>query len=346
MGTFNPSYYSTINNIAAAFSDRTALSLPDLKKDIITAFHAMTQFFPRAMVRPTDTFAARFPASWKTTASYHVPGTRLLGQTNPPARNFRDITIDDRMVVDLFVDELDAKVRTIVPFQGMFAMEMGQAISQMDDQNCAIIAALASRASATVVGADAGSQIIKTSCDVNIGALNAAIWDLKNSFDEKNVSPMGRVLGLRPAQFNLLATALDRMFYRELGQGGSIGAPVAIPSYAGFSEIFMSNNIPNTNIAVSPAGTRNTYAGDFTNTVALGFGPQAFGTVLTTASLSQGGASQASPTTVETMNANMFQPLDVREVVIPEAYGTLYLASLITGHGILNPIPAGEIRKA
>lgn len=344
MGTFNPSYMSTVNNVTTAFSDRTALSLPDLKKDIITAFHANNKFAPKAMVRSTDSFSARFPASWKTSASYHTAGTRLLGQTDPPARNYRDITLDDRMVVHLFVDELDQQARAIVPFQGMFAMEMGQAIAQADDQNCAIVAALAARASATVTGGDGGNVIVKANSDINVGALNAAIWDLKNAMDEKNVPQMLRSLGLRPAQYNLMAATYDRPFYRELnGTGGSIGGSVKIPEYAGFSEIFMSNNIPSTNIVSSPTGTRNTYNGDFTNTVALGFYAGAYGTVVTNAALSMGGSSQPTPTT--DTNAQ-FQPLDVREVKIPEAYGTLYLCSLITGHGVLNPPAAGEIKKA
>lgn len=344
MSSFVPSYQSTLNNVSTNFSDRTALSLPDLKKDIITAFHANNKFAPKAMLKSTNSFSARFPASWKTTASYHTPGTRLLGQSDPPARNYRDITLDDRMVVHLFVDELDQQVRSIVPFQGMFATEMGQAIAQADDQNCAIIAALAARASATVTGGDGGNVIIKANADINVGALNAAIWDLKNAMDEKNVPQMMRSLGLRPAQYNLMAATYNRPFYRELnGTGGSIGGQVRIPEYAGFSEIFMSNNIPSTNISSSATGTRNTYAGDFTSTVALGFYAGAYGTVVTDSALSQGGASQPSPTTD---TASMAQPLDVRAVQIPEAYGTLYLCSLITGHGILNPPAAGEIRKA
>lgn len=344
MSTFNPSYHSTLNNVSTTFADRTALSLPDLKKDILTAFHASNKFAPKAMVRSTNSFSARFPASWKTTYSYHVPGTRLLGQTDPPARNYRDITLDDRMVVHLFVDELDEQARAIVPFQGMFGMEMGQAIAQADDQNCAIIAALAARAAATVTGGDGGNVIIKANADINVGALNAAIWDLKNAMDEKNVPQMMRSLGLRPAQYNLLAATYDRPFHRDLGQSGSIGGQVRIPEYAGFEEIFMSNNIPSTNIASSPTGTRNTYAGDFTQTVALGFYAGAYGTVVTDSGLAQGGASQPTPTGENT--AAQFQPLDVREVKIPEAYGTLYLCSLVTGHGILRPEAAGEIRKA
>lgn len=344
MSNFNPAYYSTLNNVSTNFSDRTALSVIDLKKDIITAFHATNVFAPRAMQRSTNSFAARFPASWKMSSAYHTAGTRLLGDTSPPARHYRDITLDDRIVTHLFVDELDANARAVVPFQGMFAMEMGQAISQFDDQNCAVVAALVARASATMTGGSAGSVVEKASCDVNIGALNAAIWDAKNAMDEKNVPGLGRTLALRPAQYNLIAASLDRMFYRDLGQqNGSFGSNVVLPGYAGFSEIVMSNNIPSTNIASDPSGSRNTYSGDFTKTVAVGFAPGAFGTVYSASALPMGGSEQPQPTGQDT--AAQFQPLDVREVAIPEAYGKLYLASLVTGHGILNPPCGVEIRK-
>jgi hypothetical protein len=292
-------------------------------------------------VQYTNSFAARFPASWTTTAAYHTPGTRLTGQTNPPARAYRDITLDDRLVTHLFVDELDANARAVINFQTMFAQEMGQAISQFDDINCAIVALLTARAAATVTGANGGLTLTKTAADTNIGALNAIIWDTKNAFDEKLVSKTGRTLALRPAQYNLMAATLDRAFHRDLGQGGSIGASVNVGSYAGFSEIHMSTNIPSTNIASTPTGARNTYHGDFTKTVGVAWAQGAFGTVLSSNGLPMGGGSQPTPVGQDTQAA--FQPLDVREVKIPEAFGTLYIASLVTGHGILNPPCAIEL---
>lgn len=342
MSNLNPSYASTINNVDTTFSDRTALSLPDLKRNIITAYHAMTKFSPRALRAVTNSYSARFPASWKTTAAYHTPGVRLTGQTDAPKRNFRDITLDDRIVTHIFMDELDANARALIQFDEMFAMEMGQAIAQFDDQNAAIVAVLAARASATVSGGDGGTQIEKASADSNVGALNAAIWEAKNKMDEKNVPMGGRSLIMRPAQYNLMAATHDRMFHRELGQGGSIGAAVSLPAYAGFSNLDMSNNIPSTNIGSSPTGAQNTYHGDFTKTVAVGFTQGAFGSVYSSASLPMGGNQEPAPTGADT--ATQMQPLDVREVAIKEAYGTLYMASLITGKGVLNPPGAVEIK--
>jgi hypothetical protein len=340
---FSNSYISSVNNVTTTFADRQALSLIDLKKNIITAFHASRKFAPNALQQSTNSFAARFPASGKMgDPSYHVPGTRLLGTDTRPAAAYRDITLDDRLVLNLFVDEEDERVRAVIPFQDMFGEEMGQSIANFDDINTAIIAILAARASATVTGYDGGTVVSKAGADSNVGALNAAIWDMKNTMDEKNVPQSSRWLGLRPAQFNLMASSFDRMFHRDLGQAGSIGASVSLPSYAGFQEIFMTNNLPSTNIASSPTGTRNTYAGDFTKTVGVAFQKGAFGTVVPQGSLPMGGGSQPKPLMDGQTDARM-SPVDVREVKIDEAYGTLYLASLITGHGILNPVRAGEI---
>lgn len=333
---------ATVNNTATTFADRTALSLPDLKKDLLTAFHASHQFAPRALSKTINSYSGRFPASGKLAApSYHTPGTRLLGGT-PPKRAYKDIVLDDRIVLHLFIDELDNNARAIIPFQSMYAMEMGMSIANFDDQNTAIVAVNNARASATVNGEDGGNVVSKAGCDTNIGSLNACLWDGKNSFDLKNIPAPGRSLGLRPTQFNLIAASLDRMFYRQLGQGGSIGAPVSLPEYAGWSEIFMSNNIPSTNISSNPSGAQNTYSGDFTKTVGVGFAPGAFGTVNTSASLPQGGGSQPQPVGADT--GAQFQPIDVREVEIREAYGTLVLASLVTGHGGLRPECGLEIK--
>lgn len=343
MSSFTPSYFSAQNNVTTTFSNRTELSLPEMKKKIITAFHAKNVYAPRGLKQTTNSFSARFPASWTMSPAYHTPGTRLLGST-APKRAYRDITLDDRLTVDLFIDELDANARAILNFQDMFAMEMGQAIAQYDDQNSAIIAALVARASATVTGASAGTQITKASCDVNLGALNAALWDAKNALDEKNVSEIGRTMTLRYAQFNLLASSHDRMFNRQLGaNGGSFGGRVSIPDYAGFDEIVATNNMPSTNIGSTPAGTRNDYYGNFTKTVGVGFSQGAFGTVYSSNGLPQGGGTAPAPTGEDT--ETQMHPLDVRSVVIPEAYGTLLLGSLVVGHGILNPPCGVEILK-
>lgn len=340
MSSFVPAYQSSVNNVTTNFSDRIALSLPELKKDIITAFHASNIFAPRALTRYTDSYSARFPASSTMSVEYHTPGSRLLGLT-PPKRAYRDITLDDRLVAHLFIDELD-EARGLVPFQSMMAMEMGQGLAQYDDQNTGIIAVLAARASATVTGGQGGTILTKASCNTNIGALNAAIWDAKNAMDEAKVSSGGRQMALAPAQFNLIASSLNRMFYRELGQtSGSFGGEVSLPGYAGFTEFSATLNLPSTNISSSATGTRNDYYGNFTKTVAVAWAPKAFGTVYSTQGLPQGGGTQPAPTGKDT--ETQMHPVAVREVVIPEAYGKLLLASLVVGHGILNPACAVEI---
>ena len=342
MSNFNPTYHATQDGVDTTFADRTALSLPDLKKDILTAYHAMTKFAGTGMTKSINSFAGRFPASARMSdPAYHTPGTRLLGlSSNEPYRNYRDIYADDRLVMHLFIDELDANARAIIDFQDVFGLEMGQAISQYNDKNAAIIIALAARASATVSGGDTGVQIEKAACDINVGALNAGIWDMKNGFDENSVPAMGRRASLFPVQYNLIASSFDRPFYRELGMNGSLGAEVAIPAYAGFERFDMSNNIPSTNIASSATGTRNTYAGDFTKTVMLAWGNDTFGTV-TVRPLSQGGNAQPKPTGANT--ASKEQPIEIREVSIPEAFGNLILTSLVTGHGVLRPEHGGEL---
>lgn len=343
MSNFNVSNAATINNVTTAFSDLVALSLPDLKKDVITAHHAATQFSGRGLYQTTNSYAARFPASLTMTSSYHTPGTRLLGNSTPPPRNFRDVYLDDRLVSHIFMDELDSSARSIIPFQNIFGQEMGHAIGQPDDINCAIIAVLAARASATVSGGPTGTQITKADCNVNVGALMAAMWDMKNGMDEKNVSGLNRTLILRPAQYNLLLAATDRIIHRDLGQGGSIGGNPVIPPFAGFSNIEMSNNIPSTNISSSATGTRNTYAGDFTKTVGVAFAPGAFGTVTSTAGLAMGGGQTPTPVGPGQTGAQLM-PINVKPIEMPDAFGTLYVSSLIIGHGILDPLKAGEIK--
>lgn len=339
MSSFVPSYQSTINNVSTNFSDRVAGSQIHLNKDILSAFHAKTQFLTPnrclMMGTPPGNFGEQFPSSWVMGApSYHTPGTRLLGGT-PPLRNFRQIILDDRLVTHLFLDEQDQRARSVVQFSPMMGQEMGQSIAQYVDQQAAIVIALAARASSNFTGTpalDSGLQLNRAGSSTNLSALNAAIWDAKNSFDEKNVPESGRTLALRPAQFNLLAAAFNDTFHRTATPGPKVSATV--PSYAGFDEILWSNNIPSTNIATNPSGAQNTYSGNFTATNFLAWHRSAFGCLYTDASLSHGGATL--PSAVTETDAKMM-PVDIRTVKIDEAYGDLFLASVILGMSFLLP---------
>jgi len=337
--SINPSWVNTHNNVSTTFNDRIAITLPEYKKGLIRAFHANTKFAPRSMVQTvTNAPSARFRSSWKATAEYHTPGVRLLGMT-PPGRNFREIFLDDRLVSHHFIDYLDIARGLDSEAAKMFGEEQGHALAAADETNTAIIACLAARAAANITGADTGFTITESDVGTNISVLNAALWTAKNQLDIRNVNPNGRMLALRPSQYNLLAANMDRMFNRQLGQSsGSFGGNVVIPDYAGFQEIFMSNYIPSTSVS-TPAGARNTYAGDFTKTVAVGFHSTSFGTVRS-GSLEGGGSEQ--PSEIADTSAIM-EPVSSRVIEIPDALGYLKVASLVTGHGICNPVGSFEI---
>ena len=125
---------------------------------------------------------------------------------------------------------------------------------------------------------------------------------------------------LKPAQYHLL-NQTTKVLNKDWNGGGSYkdGQIEAI----GGVKIRKSNNVPSTNIAAPTAGEKNTYHGDFTNTVGIGFQREAIGTVkLKDLVVQQSGAD---------FNV-MYQ-------------ATLMVGKYAMGHGILRPACAIEISK-
>jgi hypothetical protein len=112
-----------------------------------------------------------------------------------------------------------------------------------------------------------------------------------------------------------------KLLNRDWG-GAGVYADGKVLKVAGV-QIIKSNNLPNTNVS-AVAGEKNTYSGNFSNTVALALQREAIGTVkLRDLSVQKSGAD---------FNV-MYQ-------------STLMLGKYAMGHGILRPSCAIEISKA
>lgn len=300
--------------------DADALFLKLFAGEVLTAFKEVNIMEGLHKTRTiSHGKSASFPVLGKASARYHVAGTPILG-SNQIATHERVINIDDLLIADVAIYDLeDAKNHYDV--RGEYSKQLGWALAREFDQKTMRVAVLAAR-TAGLIDDEPGGSVIKGGPTVATDGevLAEAIFSCAQIWDEKDVLDWERFMILKPAQYYLL-NQTTKVLNKDWNGGGSYkdGQIEAI----GGVKIRKSNNVPSTNIAAPTAGEKNTYHGDFTNTVGIGFQREAIGTVkLKDLVVQQSGAD---------FNV-MYQ-------------ATLMVGKYAMGHGILRPACAIEISK-
>ena len=257
--------------------DAKAIFLKVFAGEVLVAFDETTQFMPRSMVRSIASGkSAQFPASGKSSASYHTPGTELVGQALNHAE--RIISIDDMLISDHFLALIDEAMNHYEVRQ-IYSKQMGEALAVTADQNIAQVFANAAKASATVTGLSSGSEIDSANMPTSGSALLTGAYGAAEALDEKDVPQGGfpngassdRNMFVAPTNYYDLVqntAGIDRDF----GGEGSIAAGT-IFRVAGFN-IVKTNNLPTTDFTTGPAP----YKRDFPKPVALSAPASAVGT--------------------------------------------------------------------
>jgi len=307
MATANVSRLGQINSAG----DAKAIFLKVFSGEVLVAFNETTQFMERTSSRNISSGkSAQFPASGKSSASYHTPGVELTGQALNHAE--RVISIDDMLLSDHFIALIDEAMNHYDVRQ-IYSKQMGEALAVTADQNIAQVMALAAKASATVTGLSGGSEFNSANMPTSGTELLTGAYSAAQALDEKDVpqggfpngAANGRNMFVRPASYYDLVqntAAIDRDF----GGEGSIAAGT-IFRVAGL-DIIKTNNLPSTNITTGPAA----YQGDFSKLVSCVSHSSAVGTV-------------------KLVDLRTEMGYDIRR------QGTLLVAKYAIGHGILRP---------
>jgi hypothetical protein len=284
---------------------------------VLSAFLTVNVMMPLHTVRTiTQGHTARFPAIGTTTAAHHTPGAELVGDQILHAE--RTIAIDDALIASAFVANID-EAKNHYEVRADYARKLGHAISRKTDQRLLQTAVLAARASATVTGGSGGTALTAAGFATDGEVLADGIFDAAQTLDEKDVPDMGdRYLAVRPAQYNLLAQS-TKILNRDWGGEGSYatGKVLRVSNI----KVVKTNNLPITNIASGDSGTNNTYHGDFSTTKGVVWQPEAVGTV-------------------KLRDMNVEAQWDFRR------RGTLMIAEVMQGHGILRPECAVELKTS
>ena len=313
-----------VNNTGTDFD---ALFLKTFSGEILTAF-AENNIFNEAMhtVRSIASGkSAQFPVLGTATAAYHTVGTPLVG-ANQIKANEKIINIDDLLISQAFVADIDS-LKNHYDVRQTYSAELGKALARTFDQNVAKVIANASRASTTLSGGNGGVVLTlasgnTASANVTGDELAAAIYDIAQTFDERDIPTTDRFVVLPPAEYYKLAESATRTIDVDFNPGGNGSfASGRVQQIAGMP-VMMSNNVPQSNVGSNPSGANNTYSGDDSETIGRVFHKSAVGTV------------KVMDMTTEISGADynlMYQ-------------GTLMVAKYALGHGILRPEAAATIK--
>ncbi len=313
-----------VNNTGTSFD---ALFLKVFSSEVLTAF-AENNIFNESMhtVRTiANGKSAQFPVLGTATAAYHTVGTPLVG-ANQIKANEKIISIDDLLISQAFISSLD-EMKNHYDVRQTYSSELGKALARTYDQNVAKVIANASRASTNLSGGNGG--VVLTLANGNTASANvtgdeiaAAIYDIAQTFDERDIPPTDRFCVLPPAEYYKLAESATRTIDTDFNpQGNGSFASGRVQMVAGIP-VMMSNNVPQSNVGSNPSGANNTYSGDDSKTIGLVFHKSAVGTV------------KLQDMTTEISGSDygiMYQ-------------GTLLVAKYALGHGILRPEAAATIK--
>lgn len=312
-----------VNNTGTSYD---ALFLKVFSGEVLTAF-ARNNIFNEALhsVRTiTSGKSAQFPVLGTATAAYHTVGTPLVG-ANQIKANEKIITIDDLLIAQSFIANID-ELKNHYDVRATYADELGKALAKTYDENVAKQIANASRASSTLSGGNGGLVLTlangnTASANVDGDEIAAAIYDIAQTFDERDIPPTDRFCVLPPAEYYKLAESATRTVDTDFNpQGNGSFASGKVQQVAGIP-IMMSNNVPQSNRSAA-SGETNAYNGDDSKTIGLVFHKSAVGTV------------KLMDMTTEISGSDygiMYQ-------------GTLMVAKYALGHGILRPECAATIK--
>ena len=308
--------------------DTNALFLKVWAGEVLTAFRKATVFEALHKVRTISSGkTASFPIIGVNSATYHTPGTQIVGTQQKVAE--ANINVDDKLISSVFLADID-EAKNHYDVRSQFSAEMGNALAYTFDKNVAAIIAKAARTATnfndqlpggTSGATDNAFKIVAANKAAITGAqLAAKLFAAAQKMDENNLPEDGRYCCLAPAEYYKLVQTTD-VINRDWGGQGAY-ADGTVLKVAGI-DIIKSNHLPSTD-RQEAAGEKNVYHANFTNSVALIWNPMCAGTV------------KLMDLKMETTGGDIHALWQ----------GTFMVASMACGTGVLRPDCAIEITWA
>lgn len=219
--------------------------------------------------------SAQFPLIWSTAAKYHTPGVELIG--DEISHESKVISIEQLLEADVFIDTLDEAMNHYEVRQP-YAHQLGEALANAKDTNsfrAVFVGAAASHPITLATPENDGLSIQTAALSTTASLMKAALYDVAQTFDEKNVPTTDRFCALLPLAWYLLLEDGEFIHRDFAGEGSKAHATMP---FAADIQVLKSNNIPtadDTGEATVPVVLRD----DFRECVGVAWHRQAIGTV-------------------------------------------------------------------
>lgn len=299
--------------------DVQALMLSLFGGEVLTAFQDIVQFRDKHQVKTLSKGKEfKFPAVWRTSASYHTPGTEITGNQIPHT----EITVkpDDKLISSVFVSDID-EVLNHYDVRAPYAQELAAALAEFYDRNVVRTLVRAARSGALFTGDQGGSILTNAAYATDASALFDGVSLAKETMDSKKV-PVNTVpvyAAFTTALWYLMARS-DRNLNRDRN-GGSASDRSHTLTTIDDVQIIKSNNTPFGVDDSAQTAIPAKYRANFTNTKGIVWTPMAAATA-------------------------EVQGLSSQIVDQPEKQGTLMIGRLTTGSDPLRSKCAVELRSA
>jgi len=277
--------------------------------EVLTAFAQKTITKGRHIERTIQHGkSAQFPATWRVSAAYHVPGEEITGQASNA--NERTISIDSKLISDVFIPDIDEAISHF-DYRSIYSFEAGEALATTFDKNVLRMAILAASTSTpTVTGAPAGTDLVNASYRTDSDILAGGLFDVAETMDGDDIPGEDRYCAMLPAQYYLLAQN-TKFIDRDWTSNNGDLAKAQIAKVADI-ELLKTNLLPQDDYA-GVSGEVNTYTYDNTDVAVACWQKKAVGTV-------------------------KLRDLKIGSDPYMERWqGTLTVAKYLLGHGILRP---------
>ena len=310
MAVANPSRIGQVNQA----SDVDAIFLKTYGGEVMTAFAETNVSMDKHFVRSISSGkSAQFPFTGKLTAAYHTIGAEIVGLDVDHAEQI--IVIDDLLISHAFIGLID-EIKNHYDVRSIYSTGAGRALALKLDQQVLASGVLAARASAVTTDGTGGTVLTDADFATVADDLVAGMFASQQAMDEKDVPDEDRNFFVAPAQYYLLVNH-SKAVNRDYDGKGSFGTGNI--SMIGGLPIIKTNNLPTTD--TTGGSDPNKYEADFTTTIGLSMQKLAVGTV-------------------KLLDVAIEAEYDIRR------QGTLIVAKVALGHGILRPDCAVELKTA
>lgn len=209
-----------------------ALWLKVFSGEVLTAFETMVKLKGTVRERSiSGAKSAQFPATFKTTANYHVPGAEILGKSIQ--HNEVIVTLDDLLISDVFVADID-ELKNHYDVRAPYSTELGNSLALFYDRTVSQVILTAARDTTPLFTGDgAGSTTVENDVSNTANFLTSgsdlldAVGIAKQKMDERDVpvETMPVRALFKPAQWYLMARS-DKNINRDYSGPGSVARDV------------------------------------------------------------------------------------------------------------------------